>query len=271
MRYFIHLAYNGGGFCGWQIQPDADTVQARINVALSQLLNEHIACVGCGRTDAGVHATSFYAHFSTEKELPSRFTDRLNSILPSAITVFNVFPMHEKAHTRFDAVSRTYEYYIHFKKTPFLSAHSCYLQYADTDWEIVNKATALLPTFSDFTSLCRPSDDFKTNICNLTEARWDSVKRPSVAGGSEDEFMRFTITSNRFLRGMVRKIVGTMLLIGKHKISLAEFEETVCAQRNFIRSISAPPQGLYLTDVKYPYQVFPFPQPIASQIINTQG
>lgn len=255
MRYFIHLAYHGAGFCGWQIQPDTDTVQARINSALSQLLNERISCIGCGRTDAGVHASSFYTHFSTEKELPNRFSDRLNSVLPQAITVFNVLPMHEKAHTRYDAVSRTYEYYIHFKKAPFLSTHSFYLQYPDTDWDRVNSASALLPTFSDFTSLCRPSDDFKTNICNVTEARWESVKRPAVAGHGEDEFMRFTITSNRFLRGMVRKIVGTMLLVGKHKISLVEFEETVRAQKDFIRSISAPPQGLYLTDVKYPYSV----------------
>lgn len=253
MRYFIHLAYDGGGYCGWQLQLNSDTVQARVNAALSQLLNERISSMGCGRTDAGVHASSFYAHFNTEKELPNRFVDRLNSILPQAITIFDLFPMHEKAHTRFDAVSRTYEYYIHFYKKPFLSAHSFYLQYPDTDWEAINQATALLPTFSDFTSLCRPSEDFKTNICNVTEARWDVVKRPALAGGGEDEFMRFTITSNRFLRGMVRKIVGTMLLVGKHKISVAEFEETVRAQKNFIRSISAPPQGLFLTDVKYPY------------------
>lgn len=257
MRYFIHLAYDGGAYCGWQVQRSEDTVQLRLNNVLSQLLNERISSMGCGRTDTGVHASSFYAHFDTQKELPNRFTDRLNSILPSNISIFNVFPMHEKAHTRFDAVSRTYEYYIHFRKKPFIGAHSFYLPYSDTDWAAVELATALLPAFSDFSSLCRPSDDFKTNICNVTEARWDMVKRPSVAGGDEEEYKRFTITSNRFLRGMVRKIVGTLLLVGKHKISVAEFEETVRAQKDFIRSISAPPQGLHLTNIQYPYQVFP--------------
>ncbi len=181
MRYFIHLAYNGGCYCGWQMQKGVDTVQLRLNNALSQLLNERISSMGCGRTDTGVHASSFYAHFETEKELPNRFTDRLNSILPNDIVIFNVSPMPEKAHTRFDATSRTYEYYIHFKPKPFLNAHSFYLPYSDTDWNAVEQATDLLPTFSDFTSLCRPSDDLKTNMCNVTEARWDIVKRPTSA------------------------------------------------------------------------------------------
>ena len=252
-RYFIHLAYDGGGFCGWQIQNNGDTVQAALNFALSKILNEHVASMGCGRTDTGVHATSFYAHFTTGKELPSRFADRLNSILPQTISIFSVIPVHPKAHTRFDAYSRTYEYFINFYKSPFLRSYSMHCYVNNLNWDAIHQATAMLTTFNDFTSLCRPSDDFKTNICGVTEARWDAVKKMSVAGPVEDEFMRFTITSNRFLRGMVRKTVGTLLMVGSGKISVEQFHDTVMHQKEFYKTALAPPNGLYLTDVKYPY------------------
>jgi tRNA pseudouridine38-40 synthase len=254
-RYFLHLAYDGTGFSGWQIQPNADTVQARINIVLSQILNERIMCMGCGRTDAGVHASSFYAHFETAHPLPSRFTDRLNSLLPKSIVVFLTARVADNAHTRFNAFSRTYEYYIHFKKSPFLTNYSFYQPHQETNWDLVEKATALLPSFKDFTSLCRPSDDFKTNICDVTEAKWEKVIRPAVAGPVPDEFMRFTITSNRFLRGMVRKTVGTLLMVGRGKVSFDQFENTVANQQEFFKTALAPPQGLYLTDIKYPYPI----------------
>lgn len=254
-RYFLHLAYDGTGFSGWQIQLNADTIQARVNIALSQILNERIMCMGCGRTDTGVHASSFYAHFETAHPLPSRFTDRLNSLLPSSIVVFMTARVADNAHTRFNAFSRTYEYYIHFKKSPFLTNYSFYQPHQATNWDLVEKATELLPTFKDFTSLCRPSDDFKTNLCDVSVAKWEKIIRPCVAGPLCDEFMRFTITSNRFLRGMVRKTVGTLLMVGRGKVSLAEFEDTVANQREFYKTALAPPQGLYLTNVKYPYPI----------------
>ncbi len=252
-RYFIHLAYDGTGYCGWQMQNNGDTVQARLNNALSQLLNERITSMGCGRTDAGVHASSFYAHFDTDKPLPSRCEDRINSLLPKDIEVFKIFAVDNKAHTRFHATSRTYEYYMHFHKSPFLRAYSTHIHYRDTNWEKVFEATSMLTSFKDFTSLCRPSEDFKTNICDLSEARWDRIKRPPFAGNTEDEFMRFTISSNRFLRGMVRKIVGTLMLVGNGKVSVEEFYDVVSQQKELKKTSLAPPQGLYLTQIKYPF------------------
>lgn len=254
-RYFIHLAYDGGGYCGWQIQKSGDTVQAAINLALSKILNERIMTTGCGRTDTGVHATSFYAHFMTDKALPNRFADRLNSILPQTISVFSVFPVAKKAHARFDAYSRTYEYYIHHKKSPFLRNYSMLCLMQNMNWDAVYEATTMITAFKDFTSLCRPSDDFKTNLCDVSLARWDIVKRLPVAGLGQDEFLRFTITSNRFLRGMVRKTVGTLLMIGNGKISVQEFHEQVSTQQALFKTSLAPPQGLYLTDVKYPTNI----------------
>jgi tRNA pseudouridine38-40 synthase len=256
-RYFIHLAYDGTGFHGWQIQKNGDSVQERVNSALSQILNSRIMCMGCGRTDAGVHATSFYAHFDFGGELPHRFVDRLNSILPKSIVVFNIMSVAQNAHTRFHATKRSYEYYIHFEKNPFLKSYSLYLGHLKTNWDIVFEATEMLTTFKDFTSLCRPSDDFKTNLCDVSLAKWDRVQKPSVAGPKQNEFMRFTISSNRFLRGMVRKTVGTLLMLGADKISLQEFEDTIANQQEFFKTSLVSPEGLYLTDVVYPYSLEP--------------
>ncbi len=253
MRYFVHLAYDGTGYCGWQLQKTGETVQGKLNFALSRILSERISSMGCGRTDTGVHATDFYAHFDTEKVLDEKIVFRLNSILPEDITVFKVFPMHDKAHTRFDAISRTYEYYFHFSKDPFLRHYSTMPYFREMDWELTFEATKLITEFKDFTSLCRMSEDFKTNICDVTEARWDWVTRPAMAGGKEVKFIRFTITSNRFLRGMVRMIVAALIAVGRKRISLEEFKRVVEAKEVFPFAISSPPQGLYLTKVRYPY------------------
>ncbi|MBS1684702.1 MAG: tRNA pseudouridine synthase A [Bacteroidetes bacterium] len=251
MRYFIHMAYDGTSYCGWQVQNNGKTVQGELNFALSRLLSQPISTGGCGRTDAGVHATDFYAHFDTDKTLDERFTFRLNSILPKDIQIFRVIPVHEKSNTRFDAIQRTYEYYLHFDKNPFLR-HQSTQTYGNTlDWEKIYEATALIPAFGDYTSLCRPSEDFKTNICDVTEARWDRIVRPAVAGEREYEFMRLTITSNRFLRGMIRKIVGVLLIIGRGKLSIADYKRIVEAKEEFPFGVSSPPQGLYLTKVVY--------------------
>ena len=253
MRYFIHLAYDGTGYSGWQVQNNAKTVQGMVNIALSTLLSEHISTGGCGRTDAGVHATDFYAHFSTEKVLDEKFAFRLNSILPYDITIFRVFQVTDRANTRFDAYSRTYEYYINADKNPFLRHYSTQIYTKGINWDLMNEAAAMLPSFSDFTTLCRPSEDFKTNICNVTEARWEKITKPALAGFREDEFMRFTITSNRFLRGMVRKIVGVHLYIGRGKFSLADYKRIVESKEELPFAISSPPQGLYLVKVRYPF------------------
>lgn len=252
-RYFIHLAYDGTSYAGWQVQNNAKTVQGKLNLALSTLLSEHISTGGCGRTDAGVHATDFYAHFETAREVDEKFAFRLNSLLPEDITIYRVFRVADRANSRFDAYSRTYEYYIHSEKNPFLRHYSTQLYTRGIDWERMQEAAAMLPGFSDFTSLCRPSEDFKTNICRVSEARWEAVSRPAIAGAGNNEFMRFTITSNRFLRGMVRKIVGVHLHIGRGRLSLDQFRCIVEAREEFPFAVSSPPQGLYLVRVRYPF------------------
>ncbi len=253
MRYFVHLAYDGSGYNGWQKQPNGETVQGKLNVALSRTLSEHVSTDGCGRTDTGVHATDFYAHFSTDQVLDQRFALRLNSCLPDDITIFRVFRVGEKANARYSALSRTYEYYTHRQKNPFLRTHACRLYHPVMDWGKVIDATTLIPGFGDYTSLCRVSEDFKTNICRVSEARWDEVPMPFGVGRTDgDTCMRFTITSNRFLRGMVRMVVGTLVLIGAGRLDKAVFEQTVRSKAKFSFGISAPPHGLYLTKVVYP-------------------
>ena len=256
MRYFIHLAYDGTGYNGWQVQNNAETVQGKLNIALSIILSERISTGGCGRTDTGVHATDFYAHFTTEKVLDEKFAFRLNSILPYDITIFKVFRVGDRANTRFDAYSRTYEYYIHADKNPFLRHYSTQIFAKGIDWDLMNEAAAMLPTFSDFTTLCRPSEDFKTNICNVTEARWEKVTRPAAAGGRENEFMRFTVTSNRFLRGMVRGLVATQLEVAKGKHTTDDFRKIIEAHDCTKAFFDAPGHGLYLEHIQYPEESF---------------
>jgi tRNA pseudouridine38-40 synthase len=253
MRYFIHLAFDGTAYSGWQKQPNGATVQGHLNVALSRILSERIGTDGCGRTDTGVHATDFYAHFSTDKVVNERFALRLNSYLPDDITIFRVFRVGDKINARFSATSRTYQYYIHRHKNPFLRHHACQLYHPEMDWGNVIDATALIPTFSDFTTLCRTSEDFKTNICHVAEARWDEVPMPFQVGqAQQDMCMRFTITSNRFLRSMVRMVVGALVLVGRGRLNRDEFKKTVLSKEKFPFGILAPPQGLYLTKVEYP-------------------
>ena len=253
MRYFVHLCYDGTGYCGWQLQLNSETVQGRLNFALSQILSERIASMGCGRTDSGVHATDFYAHFDTEKVLDERYAFRLNSVLPADIRVYSIFPVADRAHTRFDATSRTYEYYFHFNQDPFIRHYSTLPFFREMDWDKTFEATKLIPEIKDFTSLCRASVDFKTNICNVTEARWDRITRPAIAGSQTVDMMRFTITSNRFLRGMVRMIVAALIAVGRGRITIDEFKRVLEAKETFPFAISSPPQGLYLTRVRYPY------------------
>lgn len=256
MRYFIQLAYDGTHYSGWQVQPNAVTVQETLNRTIGKLLRRPVHSMGCGRTDTGVHAKDFYMHFDTEEPLadPAGFTFRLNGALPRDISVFRTIPVHDKAHTRFDAVSRSYEYYIHFTRDPFLDKYSLFQGFYPLDWDRMKEATAFLRGIEDFTSLCLKSEDFKTNICRIDQMIWEEI--PSISYGAAargEKQMRLTLTANRFLRGMVRKIVGTLLMVGKHKISPEEFREVVSAKKSFRIALSAPPQGLFLSNIRYPY------------------
>lgn len=279
MRYFLHLSYDGTNYCGWQVQANAPSVQQTINEALHKLLRHKINSMGCGRTDTGVHAKDFYMHFDTGNEIANLpdFLFRLNCVLPDDISIYRIIPVADKAHARFDATERTYEYFLNFHKSPFIKKYSFYQGFYKIDWGKVIEATEFLKTVQDFTSLCLPSEDFKTNLCYIKKAQWDVLPAQHLilkpydeaekvtllspnfnfaATGNpaqQAEVVRFTITSNRFLRGMVRKIVGTVLMVGKGKIGLEEFKEVVTEKKDFRIHHLAPPTGLFLSKIKYPY------------------
>jgi tRNA pseudouridine38-40 synthase len=247
-RYFIRLSFKGTHYHGWQVQPNARTVQEIINQDMSIILDEKIEVTGAGRTDTGVHATVFYAHFDSPKsdlDKDSNLIFRINGKLPKDISIQEILKVRPDAHARFSALSRTYEYHITRKKDPFRTDFSHYI-YGDLDFESMNRATALLTNVSDFTSFSKVDTDVKTNICKVLRADWhfDSDK------------MVFIITSDRFLRDMVRAIVGTMLDIGFGRITLDEFQAIIASKDRSAAGNSAPAKGLFLTDINYPREIF---------------
>lgn len=244
MRYFIHLAYNGTNYCGWQTQPGLPTVQLTLEQALSTLLRQPVAVVGCGRTDTGVHASDFYAHFTLPGEQPidtAQLAFKLNSFLPADIAIFDIFPVRDNAHARFDATARTYQYHVSDRRLPF--AQGLYSRiYFHPDLELMNRGAQVLMEYDDFTSFAKLHTQVKTNICHLSEAHWDAVG---------DEWV-FTIRSNRFLRNMVRSVTGTLLDVGRGKLSLQGLRDIIERKDRCAAGVSMPPQGLFLTRVEYP-------------------
>ena len=244
-RYFIHLAYNGAAYCGWQTQPGLPTVQQTLEVALSTLLREPIAVVGCGRTDSGVHASDFYAHFDTshspQSEAIKQLTFKLNSLLPTDIAVFGVEAVAANAHARFDAVARTYQYHVSNSRQPFRQGLYARI-YFEPNLELMNRAASLLMEYEDFTSFAKLHTQVKTNICHLSAAHWEKVGEEWV----------FTIRSNRFLRNMVRSVTGTLLDVGRGKLSLDGLRQIVDRRDRSAAGVSMPAQGLFLTKVEYP-------------------
>ncbi|MDR2448809.1 MAG: tRNA pseudouridine(38-40) synthase TruA, partial [Prevotellaceae bacterium] len=215
MRYFICLSYKGTHYHGWQVQENALAVQSELNRALSLLLGEPVVTVGAGRTDTGVHARRYVAHFDSEKNLlddKMNWIYRLNGILPPDICVYDIMPVHDTAHARFDAVERTYKYYIHTVLDPFLQDFSVYIPYP-LDVVAMNEAARKLLDYSDFTSFAKLHGNNKTSLCKLTEAGWERTGNRLV----------FTISANRFLRNMVRAIVGTLLDVGRGKMTVNDF------------------------------------------------
>jgi tRNA pseudouridine38-40 synthase len=244
-RYFLHLSYDGTLYHGWQRQPNGNTVQAEMEKALGKLLHqEKVITTGCGRTDAGVHARKFYLHFDAEKEIEDLeiFFFRINQVLPWDIAVHEVIRVHDKAHTRFDATERSYEYCIHQKRDPFVHPFSSYIPFP-LDLDKMNEAAALLPLRRDFACFSRTGGGQRTTICDLRFAQWRQ----------EGTSLYFNITADRFLRSMVRSIVGTMLDVGKNKMTLAQFEEVLDSGNRTLAGDTAKAKGLHLTDIKYPY------------------
>jgi tRNA pseudouridine38-40 synthase len=242
IRYFIKLAYNGSNYHGWQMQENAHSVQAEINEKLSLIIGEPVNVVGCGRTDSGVHAREFFAHFDTNKlafEL-SDFVYKLNRFLPSDIVVFNVFQVDQNLHARFSAKSRTYRYYINQMKDPFKDGLS-YYYHGPLDAHKMNVAANYLLDYNDFTSFSKLHTQTNTNLCNVTEANWEV----------EDGNYIFTISADRFLRNMVRAIAGTMVEIGKGKIKPEEMKRIIEAKDRSEAGFSVPAHGLFLEKVSY--------------------
>lgn len=243
MRYFIHLAYNGANYCGWQTQPALPTVQQTLEQALTTLLREPTPIVGCGRTDTGVHASDFYAHFNTGTEIDTgKLTFQLNSFLPADIAIFEIFAVRENAHARFDAVARTYQYHVSDKRLPFKQGLYSRIYY-QPDIGLMNEGAKLLMEHEDFTSFAKLHTQTKTNICHLSLAQWEE----------QNEEWIFTIRSNRFLRNMVRSVTGTLLDVGRGKLSLDGLREIVERKDRCAAGVSMPAQGLFLTLVEYPF------------------
>lgn len=241
MRHFIHLAYNGTAYCGWQSQPDAPSVQQTLEKALSVLLRQPIAVTGAGRTDTGVHALEMFAHFNTESLIDgARLSQRLNAFLPRDIAVYDIFEVPDNAHARFDATARTYHYKIHQRKTPFLQDQSYYFQRA-LDFEAMNDAAAELLLHNDFKCFSKIHTDVSTFRCDITEAKWTSTPQGWV----------FTITADRFLRNMVRAIVGTLLNVGQGKLTRADVAKIIESRDRSNAGFSVPACGLYLARVQY--------------------
>ena len=253
MRYFIKLAYNGTHYHGWQYQPNAASVQETMNKAFSVLLNSEINLMGAGRTDTGVHAKEMYAHFDFEKQFDiPNLVHKLNSYLPKDIVIYTLIPVHAEAHTRFDATKRTYEYHINTFKDVFSQEQSWYF-HQKLDVDLMNEAAKLLFNFTDFQCFSKVNTDVNTFDCTIFEAYWTRGTAEQGADKQENGSLIFTISANRFLRNMVRAIVGTLVNIGLHKITLTDFIAIIESKNRDKAGFSVPAHGLYLTKIEYDY------------------
>lgn len=246
-RYFLKLSYNGTSFNGWQVQDNTpNTVQQVIQEKMSLLLKEDIELVGCGRTDTGVHAKNYIAHFDSQcSDLISNkkhWIYKFNTLLPQDISISNITQVDEKTHARFDALSRTYYYFVHQHKNPFIERFSYYV-YGDLDFDLMNRAAATLLNYKDFTSFSKLHTQTKTNNCTITKAVWQKIG---------DQEWRFTIRADRFLRGMVRAIVGTLIQVGRGKLTIEDFKRVIEAKDRSKAGNNAPANALFLTGIEYP-------------------
>ena len=250
MRYFLRFAYDGTAFHGSQRQPNGVTVQETMEQALALIFREEVQLTFAGRTDAGVHAREMYAHFDigdeAMKKERERLVFRLNGILPDSIAIFDIYPVKENAHARFDAVRRTYEYHIIDHKDPFLCKQATRVR-PGLDFAAMNESAKLLIGKQDFASFCRTNTDVKTTICDLKQAEWKELDNGHAV---------FTISADRFLRNMVRAVVGTLFEIGRGKMTKEQFAEVIIQHNRCAAGDSAPAEGLFLTHIEYPEEIF---------------
>ena len=246
-RYFVEIAFNGGAYHGWQAQPNALTVQELLDNALCTVLRQSITTIGCGRTDTGVHAKQLYAHFDVAGNCSAiateKFLHSLNALLPHDIAAKRLIEVGSEAHARFDATKRSYEYHVHFGKSPFLHGFSWQLR--DTpNVAAMNEAAAILFEYEDFSCFSKSNTQVYTNICQITRAEWQWIN---------DKQLVFYISANRFLRNMVRAIVGTLMEIGRGEQPPEHMHAVITSKSRAVAGTSVPPCGLYLTEVMYPY------------------
>lgn len=246
MRYFIELQYDGGAYCGWQRQPNQPTVQGVIEDALTKLLRRSTEIVGAGRTDTGVNASFYIAHFDTEEKIDcNHIAYKLNAMLAQDIAIKRIYRVADDLHARFDAVEREYTYMLSPVKSPF-RRHSAWIYYIPLDIDKMNEAAQILLKTEDFTTFAKLNSNNKTNICNVSHAEWIT---------ESDGTLRFTIRADRFLRNMVRAIVGTLVDVGRGRYTVEEFRDIVASRDLSRASSGAPPQGLFLSNVKYKGQM----------------
>lgn len=243
-RYFLQLAYRGTRYHGWQVQPNAPSVQSVLQTALSTLLRQPIEIVGCGRTDTGVHARCYVAHFDAADDLPPKFLMQMNGLLPHDVAVYDCRQVADSAHARFDAWERSYEYHVALRKDPFSTETAWFFpQHQRLDLEKTQETAQLLLQHTTFFPFCKTHSDAEHYHCELRRAEWLHLP--------EQHRLIFYVTANRFLRGMVRLMVGACLNAGLGKIEVADVREALDDQKMLKRSWSVPPQGLFLTEVRY--------------------
>ncbi|WP_185876850.1 tRNA pseudouridine(38-40) synthase TruA [Blattabacterium cuenoti] len=248
MRYFIELSYNGKYFYGWQIQKKVSTVEGNLEYCLSKLLKKSINVIGAGRTDKGVHAKQMFAHFDYEDQINvNNLIKKLNIFLPKSIRILNIFPVKKNVHARFNAIKRTYKYYLIREKNPFYQDFSWYCFY-ELNIQNMNLASKKLINYQDFSSFCKKNIyDKGNNICKLTHVSWSIIN---------NNILCFSIESNRFLRSMVRFIVGTLIDVGRNKIGINDFIKIVESKNSNICKSIVPAHGLFLTKIIYPNEIF---------------
>lgn len=247
MRYFAKLAYLGKNYHGWQIQPKAISVQETIEKALSMLLRTPIQIIGAGRTDAGVHAKEMFIHFDVEQTFDeNKLVHRLNSFLPNDIVFYDIFKVGKNAHTRFDATARSYEYHIHIGKTAFEMDTVWQMPIQNLNVDAMNQAANILLQHTNFKCFSKSNTDVKTYNCKITEAYWET----------KGNYLIFHITADRFLRNMVRAIVGTLINVGLNKITVAQINNIIVSENRSNAGASVPAQGLFLTKITYPETIF---------------
>ena len=247
MRYFIWLSYDGTRYHGWQVQPNGVTVQSELQRCLSLLLRQEVNITGAGRTDTGVHARCMAAHFDIDhlSMEPSQLAFKLNGLLPQDISIARILPVDKELHARFSAISRTYRYYIHTHKDPFLRQYSLEIHYL-LDYERMNEAGRVLLEYSDFGAFCKAGSDVKTTLCSVTHAQWHQTSPTS---------WYFEITANRFLRNMVRAVVGTLIEVGRGRMTLDDFRQVIEGKQRTQAGESMPAKALFLEDVVYDNQI----------------